>query len=274
MAVMGILNVTPDSFSDGGRYADPDSAVQRGLQLWDQGADLVDVGGESTRPGANPVEADEEQRRVEPVVARLSALGVRVSIDTGKASVAGAALEAGAVAVNDVTGLSDPHMAATVAESGSSLVVMHMPGDPRTMHLAASYADVVGEVRDHLVARASDAVATGVDPDRVCIDPGIGFGKTVDHNLELLARLGELASCGFPVMVGTSRKSFLGRLLDIPDPADRDLATAITVALAAERGAAVVRVHDVPAARQAAALVFAIVPHGEDGWVNGDGAQT
>ncbi len=265
VAVMGILNVTPDSFSDGGRYADPDSAVRRGLELWRQGADLVDVGGESTRPGADPVDPAEELRRVEPVVARLAEAGVAVSIDTGKASVAGAALDAGALAVNDVTGLSDPDMAATVAESGSSLVVMHMPGDPRTMHLAANYTDVVGEVRRHLLTRANAAMAAGVDAERICIDPGIGFGKTGDHNLELLARLGELASCGFPVMVGTSRKSFLGRLLDLPDPEGRDVATAVTVALAAERGAALVRVHDVPSARQAAALVFAMVPHGEDG---------
>jgi dihydropteroate synthase len=261
---MGILNVTPDSFSDGGRYADPDAAVRRGLELWRQGADLVDVGGESTRPGADPVDAVEELRRVEPVVAQLAAAGVVVSIDTGKASVARGALEAGALAVNDVTGLSDPDMVATVCEAGSSLVVMHMPGDPRTMHLAADYADVVREVRQHLMSRARAAIAAGVEPERICIDPGIGFGKTLDHNLELLARLGEIASCGFPVMVGTSRKSFLGRLLDLPDPQERDLATAITVALAAERGAAVVRVHDVPSARQAAALVFAMVPHGED----------
>ncbi len=265
VAVMGILNVTPDSFSDGGLYADPDIAVLRGLELWRQGADLVDVGGESTRPGAESVDAAEELRRVEPVVARLVEEGVAVSIDTGKASVARVALEAGALVVNDVTGLSDPEMIATVSERGSSLVIMHMPGDPRTMHLSADYGDVVGEVRGFLLLRARSAVAAGVAPERICIDPGIGFGKNLDHNLQILARLEEITSCGFPVMVGTSRKSFLGRLLDLPEPEERDLATAVTVALAAERGTAVVRVHDVPAARQAAALVFAMVPHGEDG---------
>ena len=164
VAVMGILNVTPDSFSDGGLYADPDIAVLRGLELWRQGADLVDVGGESTRPGAESVDAAEELRRVEPVVARLVEEGVAVSIDTGKASVARVALEAGALVVNDVTGLSDPEMIATVSERGSSLVIMHMPGDPRTMHLSADYGDVVGEVRGFLLLRARSAVAAGVDP--------------------------------------------------------------------------------------------------------------
>ncbi len=259
LALMGIVNVTPDSFSDGGLFLDPAAAVAHGRRLFEQGADLVDVGGESTRPGSEPVTADEEADRVIPVVAALVTAGIPVSVDTSKAEVARAALSAGAVAVNDVTALSDPDMAKVVAGSDAGLVLMHMQGTPRTMQTDPHYEDVVAEVRDFLLDRAAAAVAAGIDRGRICLDPGIGFGKTLEHNLRLLAELGALVEGGYPVLVGTSRKSFLGRLLALDDPADRDLATAVTVALAAERGACLARVHNVAAARQAARLADAMV---------------
>lgn len=257
--IMGVVNVTPDSFSDGGRFGTPDRAVEHGRQLYADGADLVDVGGESSRPGAEPVPADEEMRRVVPVIAGLAAAGVPVSVDTAKPEVAAAALEAGALAVNDITALENPDMATLVAAAGCGVVLMHMQGTPQTMQDEPAYGDVVAEVRSYLLERATAAEASGVRREFICIDPGIGFGKAQRHNLHLLARLDELVATGYPVLVGTSRKSFLGRIVEEPDPTERDVATAATVAIAASRGAAMVRVHNVEMTRQAVLVADAIV---------------
>ena len=250
---MGVLNVTPDSFSDGGKWFEPEAAVAHGLEMVAEGADVVDVGGESTRPGAEPVDEAEERRRVVDVVAAL-APHVRVSIDTRKRSVAEAAVAAGATLVNDVSAsLWD-----VAAESGAGWVAMHMQGEPRTMQASAHYDDVVGEVRRFLVDRAGEARAGGVG--EVWIDPGIGFGKTAAHNLALLRRLSDLVATGFPVLVGTSRKSFLGRLLgpspDEPAPVDDRLEGSLATATwAMTQGAAMVRAHDVRPTVVAARLV-------------------
>jgi dihydropteroate synthase len=260
--VMGIVNVTPDSFSDGGSYATAPAAVAHGLRLAYSGADIVDVGGESTRPGAAAVAAGEELRRVVPVIRALSTAGVAVSVDTSKAEVAAAALAAGAEAVNDVTALGDPEMAGVVAESGAGIVLMHMQGEPRTMQDDPRYVDVVAEVAAYLEERAGLARAAGIPPQRICIDPGIGFGKTADHNLALLAGLARLVRLGYPVLVGTSRKAFLGTILEGAPPAHRDEATAVTAALAAREGAAMVRVHDAARTAQALRVADAIVRHG------------
>jgi len=261
--VMGIVNVTPDSFSDGGRYAGRDEAVARGMALWHQGADIVDVGGESTRPGADPVPVQEEMGRVVPVVGDLVDAGVVVSVDTMKAEVAAAAVAAGAHIINDVTALADEAMATVCAESGVGVVLMHMLGDPRTMQDDPRYGDVVVEVRDYLERRVEYALAAGIDRSRLCIDPGIGFGKTFAHNLELLAGIDEFGEIGLPVLVGTSRKGFLGQILDNAGVAtnadERDAATAATVALAISAGAAAVRVHNVSHALQAARTADAMV---------------
>jgi len=232
---MGVLNVTPDSFSDGGRWLDAGAAVDHGLKMVEEGADVIDVGGESTRPGADPVPAGEELRRILPVVEAL-APHVRVSIDTRKAEVAEAAIAAGATLVNDVSA----SLAAVAREAGAGWVAMHMQGDPRTMQHAPTYDDVVGEVRAFLVERAESA---GVE--EVWIDPGIGFGKTMEHNLTLLAHLDQLVATGYPVVVGTSRKSFLGRLTGDAPADDRTEASVATAAWALAQGAAMVRVHDV-----------------------------
>ena len=244
---MGVLNVTPDSFSDGGRWSDPDSAIARGLEMVAEGADVVDVGGESTRPGAEPVDAAEERRRVVPVVEALAS-SVRVSVDTRKREVAEAAVEAGATLVNDVSAsLQD-----VAAAAGVGWVAMHMRGEPRTMQEAPAYDDVVAEVRAFLVERAERARAAGVD--EVWIDPGIGFGKTIDHNLALLRHLPELVDTGVPVMVGASRKSFLGRLTGagVDDRMEASLAVAVW---AMSQGVGMVRVHDVKPTVQAARLL-------------------
>ncbi len=246
--VMGVLNVTPDSFSDGGRFLDPDRAVAHGLALVDEGADVVDVGGESTRPGATPVHEAEERRRVVPVVEAL-APHVRVSVDTTKASVARAAVEAGATLVNDVSA----SLHAVAAEAGVGWVAMHMQGTPASMQQDPSYDDVVAEVRSFLVARAEAAVAAGVG--EVWIDPGIGFGKRPHHNLLLLRDLPTLVAAGYPVLVGTSRKSFLGTLAGGAGPDDRLEGSVATATLALVAGAAMVRVHDVAATVAAARLV-------------------
>ncbi len=256
---MGIVNVTPDSFSDGGRHLDPARAVRHGLDLLRAGADLLDVGGESTRPGAAAVPADAELDRVMPVVTGLVRRGAVVSVDTSKAEVAAAALEAGAAAINDITALGDPEMASVVAEAGAGLVLMHMQGTPATMQDDPRYDDVVAEVRDFLVERAGRARAAGVAADRICIDPGIGFGKTTEHNLALLGHLDVLVATGHPVLVGASRKAFLARLLGDLDETGRDEATAVVTAWAAAAGAAVVRVHDVARSLRAAQLATAIV---------------
>ena len=244
---MGVLNVTPDSFSDGGKWLDPGAAVAHGLRLVEEGADIVDVGGESTRPGADPVPAGEELRRVLPVIEAL-APHTRVSIDTRKPEVAEAAIDAGATLVNDVSASLAP--VARTAGPGIGWVAMHMKGDPRTMQQDPTYDDVVAEVRDFLVDRASSA---GVD--EVWIDPGIGFGKTMEHNLALLAHLDALVATGFPVLVGTSRKSFLGRLTGGAPADDRLEASVATAAWALAQGAAMVRVHDVRPTAVAAALL-------------------
>jgi dihydropteroate synthase len=250
---MGILNVTPDSFSDGGETLDAERALARGLALLDEGCELLDVGGESTRPGAERVPAERECERVVPVLTALARAGRGVlSIDTSKASVARAALAAGAEVVNDVSaGLRDPELFALVAERGAGLVLMHMRGEPRDMQRAPRYDDVVREVTAHLRARARAAWQAGVDPARIALDPGIGFGKLLEHNLELMRALPELRSLGFPLCVGVSRKSLLGRLSGQADARARGSETCAAVALAAYLGAEIHRVHEVAAARAA-----------------------
>ena len=256
---MGVVNVTPDSFSDGGAFLDPDAAVKHGLRLAFEGADLLDVGGESTRPGAEPVSEREELNRVLPVIEgiRASNPDVRISIDTSKTAVAAAALDAGADYVNDVTALrGDPEMAALVAERAVDVCLMHMLGTPRTMQAEAHYDDVVADVRDFLEERIAAAVAAGIALERIEVDPGIGFAKTVDHNLELLGRLRELTTLGRPVVLGTSRKSFLGKITG-REVAERMPATLATLVMAYERGAEVFRVHDVAPARDALCVAAA-----------------
>jgi dihydropteroate synthase len=256
--IMGILNVTPDSFSDGGEWFDFDEAVQHGRALVAEGADILDVGGESTRPGAAPVALDEELRRVVPVIRVLREVGAQLSIDTMKLTVAEAAVEAGATFVNDVTAFRhEPDLAGFVADRGCDCCLMHMLGEPRTMQDDPRYDDVVDDVRAFLEARAEFAVGEGVREERIMVDPGIGFGKTLDHNLELLRRLDEIVAVGFPVVVGTSRKSFLGRLTGRKDPHDRIAATVATTVLALERGAAVFRVHDVAPTKDALTVATA-----------------
>ncbi len=243
---MGILNVTPDSFSDGGvHFGDPEAAAASARRMVEAGAAIVDVGGESTRPGADAVPLDEELRRVVPVLERLE--GVPVSIDTGKAEVARRALALGAELVNDVTALrADPELAGVVADSGAYLCLMHMRGEPRTMQRDPAYEDVAAEVTSFLEARLRHAVDAGVPEERICLDPGIGFGKTVEHNLELLRRLNVLAQLGRPILVGVSRKSSFGRLLGDPEATRGTLAASLGAAVTAFcNGASIFRVHDV-----------------------------
>jgi len=262
--VMGVLNVTPDSFSDGGRYADREAAVAAGVAMAADGAGLVDVGGESTRPGAERVDAATETARVAPVVRALADAGVAVSIDTTRAAVAEAALAAGARVVNDVSGgLADPAMAGVVAGAGCPWVLMHWRGHSRDMQRLATYRDVVAEVRDELAARVDAAVSAGVGADRLVLDPGLGFAKTAAHSWALLAHLDALVALGLPVLVGASRKSFLGSVLAGPDrvprPVDgREAATVATSVLAAQAGAWGVRVHDVRQSADALAVVAAV----------------
>jgi dihydropteroate synthase len=242
---MGVVNVTPDSFSDGGVNYAPADAIASARRMVDEGAAIVDVGGESTRPGAEPVSADEELRRVVPVLEGLE--GLPVSIDTAKSGVAARALELGAELVNDVTALrADPELAGVVAESGAYLCLMHMQGEPRTMQADPRYDDVVAEVARFLDERLTFAVSQGIDEELICLDPGIGFGKTVEHNLELIRRLDELVALGRPVVVGISRKSTLGRLMGDPEARTGTTAASVGAAVAAyERGATILRVHDV-----------------------------
>jgi dihydropteroate synthase len=255
--IMGVVNVTPDSFSDGGRYLDPQAAIEQGHRLVREGARMLDVGGESTRPGADAVPADEELRRVLPVVEGLAEAGATVSIDTSKAVIAAAALDAGAGYVNDVTAFrGDPALAGLVAEREVDCCLMHMLGTPRTMQDDPRYDDVVSEVKAFLEERLAFAVAEGVAEERVMVDPGIGFGKTVAHNLELIRRLDEIVAIGRPVVFGVSRKSFLGRITG-REPDDRGVATAAANVLALERGATVFRVHDVPETLDALTLAAA-----------------
>jgi dihydropteroate synthase len=257
--LMGVVNVTPDSFSDGGLYLDPEAAIAHGRELAAAGAEILDVGGESTRPGAEAVAQDEELRRVIPVIEGLIATEGRVSVDTSKAAVAAAALEAGAAIVNDVTALrGDPEMAALCGERGATVVLMHMRGEPRTMQDDPRYDDVVAEVKAFLAERLEAAVAAGIAEDDVWLDPGIGFGKTAAHNMELLRRLGELADLGRPLVIGTSRKSFIGKL-DGSAAGERLGGTIASSVLAAAEGAAVLRVHDVAEMRQALAVATAVL---------------
>jgi dihydropteroate synthase len=259
--VMGVVNVTPDSFSDGGLYADAGAAISHALQLEAEGAQILDIGGESTRPGAEPVDAEAELRRVLPVIEALQErrVSAQISIDTSKAAVAAAALDAGATLINDVTALrGDPAMAGLVAARGVQCCLMHMLGEPRTMQDDPHYGDVVSDVKAFLEERMAFAVACGVAEDNILLDPGIGFGKTAEHNLELLARVDELVALGPTVVIGTSRKSFLGRITGRPVD-DRLAATIATNVLAYERGVRVFRVHDVAPVRDALVIAGATV---------------
>jgi dihydropteroate synthase len=267
--VMGILNVTPDSFSDGGIAFDPSDhpgrAIAAGRSLVAQGADLVDVGGESTRPGALPVEAAEEAARVVPVIEGLVALGTVVSVDTRHAVVAQAALAAGAAIVNDVGAVApDPAMLRVVAEAGAAYIAMHLQGEPRTMQVAPRYGDVVAEVEAALLATVGHAVAAGIARERLAIDPGIGFGKTLEHNLALLRALPRLSGHGVPVLVGTSRKSFLGHITGVTVPEARLVGSVVSAVLAARAGARILRVHDVAATVEGLAVLDALDAVGED----------
>lgn len=259
--LFGILNVTPDSFSDGGDYFDPEAAARRAGVLLDEGANVIDVGGESTRPGSDPVPEEEELRRVVPVIRKI--LEARpetvVSVDTYRARTAEAALEAGARIVNDVTALrGDPRMIPLVADAGCPVVLMHMLGRPKTMQREPRYEDVVREVRDFLAERAEQAIAAGVDAGNIVLDPGLGFGKTLGHNLALLRHLGAIVGLGFPVLLGTSRKRFIGTITGAGEAKDRVFGTVATTVLGYERGASLFRVHDVRANREALAVAEAV----------------
>jgi dihydropteroate synthase len=258
-AIMGVVNVTPDSFSDGGAFEDPLAAIAHARRLVDEGASIVDVGGESTRPGADPVPAADELARVMPVVEGVAAMDLpaQISIDTMKLEVAEAALDAGATYVNDVTAFRhEPELAALVADRGVDCCLMHMLGEPRTMQQDPRYDDVVDDVRAFLEERVTAATRAGVPEERIQLDPGIGFGKTLEHNLELLRRLDELTTLGRPIVIGTSRKTFLGRLTG-RDVTERVHATVATSVIAFERGARVFRVHDVAATADALAVAAA-----------------
>jgi dihydropteroate synthase len=267
--VMGIINVTPDSFSGDALGDDVQAAVAQARRMHAEGADILDVGGQSTRPGSDPVPIGEEIRRVLPVVERLAGEGgvpLPISVDTSRPAVAEAALEAGAHMVNDITGLrDDPALAEVAARHGAGLVLMHIQGTPRTMQQHPRYDDLLGEVILYLREGINRAIAAGVNKERIWVDPGIGFGKTLDHNLELLRRLGELKSLGCPILVGTSRKSFIGRVLaartggELPPPGERVIGTGATIAISVANGADIVRVHDVAHAVQVAAIADAIV---------------
>ncbi|MBI4969398.1 MAG: dihydropteroate synthase [Rhodospirillales bacterium] len=257
--LMGVVNVTPDSFHDGGRHFDPERAIAHGRALARAGADLLDIGGESTRPGAQPVSAEDERARVLPIIRALKPLGVPLSIDSRRPLVMEAALAAGAMLVNDVTALADPLARRLVAESGAFAILMHMQGEPATMQAKPTYGDVVAEVRDFLAARLAQCAADGIARERLAIDPGIGFGKTLDHNLALIAHLDRLADLGVPVVLGVSRKSFIAHLMGGDPPTAARLPGSLAAALAGlERGASILRVHDVAETAQAVAMWRAI----------------
>ncbi|MGH7259711.1 MAG: dihydropteroate synthase [Nitrospiraceae bacterium] len=260
--VMGVLNVTPDSFSDGGRYLEPDAAVKHVLEMVEEGADVIDIGAESSRPGAEPVPEEEELRRLIPVVREVCRrVAVPVSVDTTKAAVARQAIEAGAAIINDISALqADPAMASVVADAGAGLVLMHRQGTPKTMQQAPRYGDVVADVRGFLRERMQTAGRAGIAEDHILLDPGIGFGKNLSHNLALLCRLDELCSVGRPILIGVSRKSFIGEALD-RRTGDRLMGTAAAVAVAVLRGARMVRVHEVRAMRDVVRMVDAIATH-------------
>jgi dihydropteroate synthase len=258
--VVGVLNVTPDSFSDGGNYMEVDAAVSRGLEMVEEGADIIDIGGESSRPGAEPVPIEEERRRVLPVIERLARkVGVPISIDTYKSVVAREAIGLGASIVNDISGLrSSPDMADVIVETGVSVMIMHMKGEPRNMQSDPTYEDVVSEIRVFLDTQAKKAVARGVPKDRIVIDPGIGFGKTVEHNLEIIARIGELRDLGYPVLIGTSRKSFIGSILgtEVDERLEGTIASKVAAVMG---GVDFVRVHDVKEVSRAMNLIDRIM---------------
>jgi dihydropteroate synthase len=258
--LMGVINVTPDSFSDGGLFTDPSQAIAHGLRLIEEGAEIVDIGGESTRPGAEPVPPDEELARVLPVIEglRQARATARISIDTSKAIVAQQALRAGASLVNDVTALADPEMAGVIVQAGAECCLMHMLGEPRTMQLDPHYDDVVTDVKAFLAQRLNKAIQEGIPEERILLDPGIGFGKTINHNLELLDRLHELTDLGRPIVIGTSRKSFLGRLTGRPVD-ERVAGTIATSVMAYERGATIFRIHDVAPVNDALRVAAATV---------------
>jgi dihydropteroate synthase len=262
--VMGVLNVTPDSISDGGRYVEVDAAAARAARMVADGADIVDVGGESTRPGASPVAVEIEMDRVVPVVSRLrsGSPDAPISVDTRRAAVAAAALDAGATIVNDVSAGADPAMFDLVRDRGAAIVLMHMQGEPQTMQEAPSYGDVVDEVREHLRGRIEAAELAGIDPERIAVDPGIGFGKDLEHNLELIRRIDELLPLGRPVLVGPSRKRFIGTILDLPED-ERVEGTIAAAVWMASRGAHIVRVHDVREVVRALRVVDAIAGPGQ-----------
>ncbi len=260
-ALMGVLNVTPDSFSDGGTYTDPDSATAHALQMEREGATIIDVGGESTRPGSAPVPAAEELTRVLPVIERIRRQSdVTISIDTSKSSVAAAAIGAGADIINDVTGLTgDPAMLDLAARTKVGVIIMHMQGNPRTMQLSPTYSDVVAEVREFLRQQMEASIASGIDEMAIALDPGIGFGKLPDHNRQLLAATASLSTRNRPVVIGISRKSYLGHLAGTKDPADRLYPGLALTCLCRERGARIFRVHEVAPHRDAARMTEAIL---------------
>jgi dihydropteroate synthase len=260
-AVMGVLNVTPDSFSDGGRFLDTEAAVRHGVSLAEQGAAFIDVGGESTRPGAVPVGVEEELRRVIPVIERLrGATAALISIDTSKPEVMRAAAAAGAALINDVRALREPGALAAARDSGCGVCLMHMQGEPRTMQLEPVYADVVSEVRAFLAERVAACRTAGIEAERVAVDPGFGFGKTLEHNLTLLRHLGELSAAGRPLAVGLSRKSMVGKLTGRPE-GERVLGSVVLAVIAALAGASIVRAHDVAATVEALKVVTAVRGH-------------
>jgi len=254
---MGVVNVTPDSFSDGGRFLEAPAAIAHGKQLIAEGAAILDIGGESTRPGAAPVSVEEELRRVLPVIEGLAGQGATISVDTSKPEVMRAAARAGAGMINDVRALQEPGALQAAAESDCFLCLMHMQGEPRTMQTAPTYGDVVNEVKAFLMGRAQTCRAAGIGPERIVIDPGFGFGKTLAHNLELLRRLGELQATGFPVLVGVSRKSMIAALLGRP-PSERVHGSIALAVLAAANGARIVRAHDVAATVDALKILAAV----------------
>ncbi|MEW5701480.1 MAG: dihydropteroate synthase [Candidatus Zixiibacteriota bacterium] len=258
---MGVVNVTPDSFFDGGRFADPVAAVAQARRLIDEGADILDIGGESTRPGSEPVFADEQIRRVVPVIEQIRALWPGpISVDTTRAAVAAAALAAGANWVNDISALrDDPEMLPLVARLDCAVVLMHMQGTPRTMQVDPTYHDVVAEVSGFLSDRARMAESSGIPRDRIIIDPGIGFGKTLEHNLQLLRAIPRLVALGYPVLVGASRKSFIGRITGAP-PEERLEGSLVAAIRAVEAGAKIIRVHDVASTRRALSVAAALTP--------------
>ena len=256
--IMGVLNVTPDSFSDGGEFLTAEAAVNHGLAMAQSGADIIDIGGESTRPGSMRVASEEEMERVLPVIEQLArTITLPISIDTSKTQVARAAIERGATIINDITGGRDPEMFALAAEKQAALIIMHMQGTPETMQRAPTYADVVGEVTDFFRQRYDAAIRSGIDPLCIAFDPGIGFGKTVAHNLDLLANLSRLQVEHRPLVVGVSRKSFLGKISGQPD--GRESATVAMTSLLRERGAHILRVHDVAANAQALRATEALI---------------